>query len=49
MPRSMRRTAVNPQTWAMSVALLDHGDTVPDRGTTSSSSPRGSAPESAGP
>ncbi len=25
----------------MSVALLDHGDTVPNRGTTSSDSPRG--------
>ncbi len=35
MPRSMRRTAPSPQTWAMSVALLDQGDVVPTRGTTS--------------
>ncbi len=34
MPRSMRRTAPRPHTCAMSVALLDHGDTVPNRGTT---------------
>ena len=34
MPRSMRRTASRPHTWAMSVALLDHGEMVPKRGTT---------------
>ena len=38
MPRSIRRTAVSPQTWAMSVALLLHGETVPKRGTMSNSS-----------
>ncbi len=35
MPRSMRVTAARPQTCAMSVALLDHGEIVPGRGTTS--------------
>ena len=43
MPRSMRRTASSPQTCAMSVALLDQGEMVPARGTTSSSSPSGAS------
>ena len=30
VPRSMRRTTSSPHTWAISVALLDHGETVPD-------------------
>ena len=38
----MRITFDKPQLWAMSVALDDHGDTVPKRGSTSSSVPRGS-------
>ena len=34
MPRSKRSTLVNPQLWAMSVDLDDHGDMVPGRGVT---------------
>ena len=37
MPRSTRRTAVEPALWAMSVALLDQGERVPGRGTTRNS------------
>jgi len=39
MPRSMRRTGSSPHTRAMSVALLDQGEMVPARGTTSTRSP----------
>jgi hypothetical protein len=34
MPRSMRLTLSRPQLWATSVALDDHGEMVPMRGTT---------------
>ncbi len=34
IPRSTRLTASRPHTCMMSVALLDHGDTVPTRGVT---------------
>ena len=34
MPRSIRLIDINPQRWAISVALLDHGEIVPERGTT---------------
>jgi len=37
VPRSTRTTQSNPQLRAMSVALLDHGETVPGLGTTSAS------------
>ncbi len=37
----MRVMPFRPQTWAMSVAFDDQGDTVPKRGTTSSNSPAG--------
>src|SRR5579871_3292347 len=40
MPRSMRCTASSPQTCAMSVALLDHGEIVPGRGVTTRCEPR---------
>ncbi len=33
-PRSRRVTASSPQRRAMSVALLDHSEIVPNRGTT---------------
>ena len=39
MPRSMRSISVNPQRCAMSVALLDQGEIVPERGTTNKHSP----------
>jgi len=42
-PRSRRTTFFRPQLCAMSVALEDHGDTVPKRGRTTRSSPFGSA------
>jgi hypothetical protein len=32
-PRSMRKISPKPQACAMSVALLDHGEIVPVRGT----------------
>ena len=34
MPRSTRRTLSRPQLCTISVALLDHGEIVPGRGTT---------------
>ena len=34
MPRSIRRTLARSQASAISVALLDHGEIVPWRGTT---------------
>ena len=40
LPRSMRRTQSRPQTWAMSVALLDQGEIVPRRGTVQQAMPR---------
>jgi hypothetical protein len=39
MPRSMRCTWVRPQLWAISVALLAHGEIVPKRGITTKRSP----------
>jgi hypothetical protein len=39
----------SPQTCAMSVALLDHGDTVPKRGTTKTAAPGRSGRSSRGP
>jgi hypothetical protein len=48
-PRSSRRTAARPQLCAMSVALLDQGEMVPKRGTTSSTSPSGNATLRVGP
>ena len=42
MPRSILRTPPSPQLRAMSVALDDHGEMVPSRGTTRNSSPAGS-------
>jgi len=48
-PRSMRDTAASPQTWAMSVALVDQGEMVPGRGTTSWSCPGGGNGAAAGP
>jgi hypothetical protein len=41
-PRSTRRTAPRPELWAMSVALLDHGERVPSRGTTTRTAPSAS-------
>ena len=35
IPRSIRLTDFKPQRWAISVALLDQGEIVPERGTTS--------------
>ncbi len=43
MPRSMRSTAPSPHTCAMSVALLDHDEIVPARGTTMTIFTRASA------
>src|SRR5579863_8733232 len=37
----MRRIFLRPQIWAISVALLAQGDTVPSRGTTRSGVPAG--------
>ncbi len=35
----MRAILVKPQMWAMSVALDDHGDSVPGRGATTTVRP----------
>ena len=40
VPRSMRRTKSRPHSRAMSVALDDHGEIVPNRGVTSTSTDR---------
>ena len=47
MPRSMRRTAPSPHACAISVALLDQGEIVPSRGTTSTHSTAPPAPPAA--
>jgi hypothetical protein len=43
VPRSIRAILAKPQLRAISVALLLHGEIVPKRGVTSSSSPGGDA------
>ncbi len=49
VPRSNRRTPSRPHTCAMSVALLDQGDTVPTRGATVSRRPRSTCKWARGP
>ena len=48
-PRSKRASAAKPQCWAMSLALVDHGEIVPTRGTTKKSSPLGAGDRGASP